>query len=370
MLAIIKKEFRQIFRNRIMLPVIFLVPVIQLLVLVHAATQEMKNIRIVVVDNDLSQTSRQLIAKLDGSSFFVLKGYVSSVQQAENLVKGNKADMILHIPEGMEKTLYRNGIAEVQLLINAINGVVGGITQAYTHAVIMDFNRSLPSVKVNINMVNLPQSIQIQTLYWYNPKLNYKIYMFPGILVILVTIIGMFLAALNLVREKEMGTIEQINVTPIKKHQFIAGKLIPFWMIAMFELAFGLLLGKLLFNVPMLGNLGLIFAIVTVYLILVMGLGLFLSAISNTQQQVMFMAWFILLVFILMSGLFTPTETMPQWAQQMNVINPFTYLMRCMRMILLKGSGFSDIAGDFFSLLIYGIIAFSLAVWRYRKVVK
>jgi len=190
----------------------------------------------------------------------------------------------------------------------------------------------------------------------------------PGILVILLTIVSMILASLNLVREKEMGTIEQINVTPIRKYQFIMGKLIPFWIIALFELGFGLSLGKLLFNIPIEGSLLLLFAFAAVYLITILGLGLLVSTLSQTQQQAMFLNFFFMITFVLMSGIFTPAESMPHWAQQIDIINPLAYFMRVIRMILLKGSGFSDIRSDFIGMSVYALIALSLATWRYRKI--
>lgn len=168
---------------------------------------------------------------------------------------------------------------------------------------------------------------------------------------------------------KKMGTIEQINVTPIRKYQFIVGKLLPFLVIALFELAFGLFLGRMIFDVPVVGNLGLLFGFTLVYLLVILGFGLFLSVISESQQQVMFVTFFFMLVFILMSGIFTPTESMPEWAKKVNVINPIAYLMKVIRMILLKGSGFMDILTEFYSLLIYAVLSLGLAVWRYRKTV-
>jgi ABC-2 type transport system permease protein len=191
--------------------------------------------------------------------------------------------------------------------------------------------------------------------------------MFSGILVIIVTLIGMLLTALNLVREKEMGTTEQINVTPVRKYQFIIAKLIPFLVIALFELAFGLMIGRLLFGLPMVGSLGLLFLFTVIYLFVVLGIGLFLSTISNTQQQLMFMAFFFMITFILMSGVFTPAESMPRWAQKINLLNPVAYFMRVIRMILLKGSGFRDISREFYSLCIYAILILNLAISNYRK---
>jgi len=209
--------------------------------------------------------------------------------------------------------------------------------------------------------------MNVRWSFWFNPELDYKTYMVPGILVLLVTIIGMFLAGMNVVREKEIGTIEQINVTPIKKYQFIAGKLIPFWIIALFELAVGLLAARLIFDIPLLGNIFLIFFIASVYLLVVMGIGLFLSTVTNTQQQSMFLSWFVLVIFILMSGLFTPVESMPHWARSLNVVNPIAYFIAMIRMVMLKGSGFQNVSDKLGILFIYGIAMLSLAVWRYRK---
>jgi ABC-2 type transport system permease protein len=368
-LFIIQKEFIQIFRNRTMLPIIFILPVIQLVVLVYAATLEMKKIDMVVVDQDLSSTSRRLISKFDGSPFFKVNGSTFNIREAENEITTDRADIVIVIPPDFEKELFKKYKSKLQLQINAINATVAGLTNAYASSVIADFNRNIITENINYIQPSSGKSISINTSYWYNPELNYKIYMLPGILVLLITIIGMFLAALNIVREKEMGTIEQINVTPILKYQFIFGKLFPFWVIAMFELAFGLIVGKILFNIPMVGSLWLLFAFTAVYLIVALGLGLFVSTLSDTQQQVMFLMFFFMLTFVLLSGLFTPTESMPGWAQKVNIINPYAYFIRVIRMILLKGSGFWDISKEFFSLLIYGTVILSLAVWRYRKTV-
>ena len=165
-----------------------------------------------------------------------------------------------------------------------------------------------------------------------------------------------------------LGTIEQINVKPIQEYQFLLRKLIPFWVIALFELAFGLCLGKLLFDIPIEGNLILLFAFAAVYLIAILGMGLLISTLSQTQQQAMFLNFFLIITFVMMSGIFTPAESMPHWAQQVNLINPLAYFMRVIRMILLKGSGFSDIRTDFLGMAVYAIVALNLAIWRYRKI--
>jgi ABC-2 type transport system permease protein len=352
-----------------MLPIIFVLPVVQLIILVNAATLEMKSIEMVVVNKDLSDMSRGITGKFDGSPFFKLVPGTFSLEQAENLMKEDKCDMILHIPAGFEKKLVRENTSAIQVLINAINGTVAGISNYYARGIISSYNKNLVASWYKVQPeAHLQPTISVMPEYWYNPQLNYKTFMVPAVLVILVTVIGAFLSGLNLVREKEMGTIEQINVTPIQKIHFLAGKLIPFWIIALFDLGLGLFIGKLLFDIPLVGSLFLLFGVAAIYLIAILGLGLLLSTIAQTQQQAMLLAFFFMLVFIMMSGVFTSVETMPKWAQYMNVINPVSYFMSIIRMILLKGSGLKDIFGQVLHLLIYGIVILSLAVLRYRKV--
>ncbi len=367
-LYIIQKEFLQVFRNKSMLPIIFIVPIVQLIVLVNAATYEMKHIRVSVVDLDLSSTSRKLVSKFQGSPFYRIQKTSFSYREAEDQMKRGNVDMILQVPAGFEKKLLKEGQAKVQFVINAINGQSAGLTNAYSTMILLDYNREVVLENATPAMMAGIRSIQTDYSYWFNPKLNYKTYMVPGILVLLVTIIGLLLSGMNIVREMEIGTIEQINVTPIRKIQFITGKLMPFWIIGLFELAFGLSVGKLLFNIPMEGNLGFIFLSAAVYLFVILSFGLLISTITHTQQQAMLVSFFFMVVFILMSGLFTSIESMPPWAQKLDRLNPLMYFIRIMRMVLLKGSGFADISRYFWSLVVYAVFIVSLAIWRYRKV--
>jgi ABC-2 type transport system permease protein len=362
-LTIIQKEFIQIFRNRTMLPLIFVMPVVQMLVLVNAATFELKNSRLTVVNQDQSAVSREIISRITGSGFFTVEPALS-MEVANDMMLENRIDAILFIPAGFERDLHRENAGSVQILLNAIDGMAASLTGAYIQSIISSYNRE---ILVNEGYPQSSLPVEISQRFWYNPQLKYSIYMLPGILVILVTVIGMFLTAINIVREKEQGTIEQINVTPIKKHHFIIGKLIPFLIIALFELFFGLTIGKLIYGMPILGSLWLLLLCTFLFLLVALGLGLLVSAISQTQQQVMFTIFFLLLMFILMSGIFTPEESMPHWAQNINIINPFRYYMRTIRMILLKGSGFMDILNELIALSIYAVTALSVAAWRYKK---
>lgn len=349
-----------------MLPIIFMVPILQLLVLANAATFEMKNINLAVVDFDHSQRSRELISKFDASPFYTIIPTKQSVEKATELIHANQVDAVLVMPSDFEKDLDNGKTPQVQLLINAIDGTAASLTNAYTSSILMGYSKNVILSKIGSNIVP-PPSIETSTRHWFNPELKYSHFMVPGILVILVTIIGMFLTALNLVRETEIGTIEQINVTPIKRSQFIFGKLIPFWLIAMFELAFGLTIGKLLFNIPINGSLPLLFSFAGVYLVVALGAGLILSTLSSSQQQVMFLAFFFMIIFVLMSGIFTPVDSMPNWAKVFDMINPLFYFMKVIRMILLKGATFSDISSSFISITILAFSVLSIAIMRYRK---
>lgn len=366
-LYIVRKEFLQVMRNQIMIPLIFALPVVQLVILANAATMDLRNIKAIIVDNDQSTLSHNLTEKLTRSPFFnVITG--RSESEAQNEMLRNKTNMILVIPSGFEKQFYRQSKADLQVQVDAINGMTAGLINGYTSQIINEFY--LQTIKeaglnsmASANFKNIP----IEYRFWYNDELNFKFYMVPGILAILLTVVGMFLASLNLVREKEIGTIEQINVTPIKKYQFIIGKLLPFWIIAMFELLIGLGIGRWLFNLPVEGNLLLLFAFAALYLVAVLGIGLLISTISNTMQQAQFVNFFILVTLVMLSGIFTPAESMPHWAQNLNLVNPIAYFIRVNRMILLKGSGFTDLHFDFLIMAIMAISLTALATWRYRK---
>ena len=197
--------------------------------------------------------------------------------------------------------------------------------------------------------------------------MNYRIFMVPGILAILVTMIGGYLSALNIVKEKEIGTIEQINVTPIKKHHFILGKLIPFWILGLIVFSLGLLVSWLVYGIIPLGSIILLYGFVAVYLLAVLGFGLLISTFCDTQQQAMFIAFFFLMIFILMGGLFTPIDSMPDWAKAVTKLNPVSYLIDVMRMIILKGSGIKDVQYHLYIIMLFAIILNSWAVWNYKK---
>jgi ABC-2 type transport system permease protein len=366
-LYLIRKEFIQIFRNKFISKAIFAVPIVQMLLLVPAITFEIKNVDLIVIDNDMSPESRGLISKLEGSSFFRVASYSNSVSEANNLMHSNRCSMILHIPSSFGRDIGNGHPGKLITTVDAINASSAQLSWAYMNGVIRDYNAELITNNITTRPLTPILQTEITNRYWYNEMLNYKYYMLPGILVILVTAIGFLLAGLNLVREKEIGTIEQINVTPVKKYQFIIAKMVPFLLIGLVDLALGLGIGKLAFNIPFEGSIMLMFFSASIFLIAVLGLALFISTFSSTQQQYMFVAFFFMIVFILMSGIFTPFESMPMWAQKFNIVNPVAYLIRINRMVMLKGSTMPDISREIYSLVIIAIIFTTFAVRRYRK---
>lgn len=366
-LYLIRKEFIQIFRNKFISKAIFAVPLVQMLILVPAVTFEIKNINLCIIDNDISSESRGLISKLEGSTFFKVKYSTWSEKEANNLLHKNKCNLILNIPSGFGKDIGSGKISKLMVTIDAINASTAQLSWAYINGVISDYNMNIITRNLNTNSVVPISRIEITNRYWYNEMLNYKYYMLPGILVILVTAIGFLLSGLNMVREKEIGTIEQINVTPVKKYQFIIAKMFPFLIIGLIDLALGLVLGKIAFNIPFEGSILVMFLGSTIFLIAVLGLALFISTFSGTQQQYMFVAFFFMIIFVLMSGIFTPADSMPMWAQKFNLVNPVAYLMRINRMVMLKGSTIQDIGKDLYSLGIIAVCFTIFAVGRYRK---
>ncbi len=365
---IIQKEFKQIFRNKGMLPIIFVLPLLQLIILSNAATFEVKNIKFGYIDNDHSVSSRVLIEKFNASAYFnVLTDFPSEAAGSSAMLQGD-VDVLLEIPNYFERDLQKEKYTNLGVTINAIDGAAAGVENVYVTQIVQQFNKQiLVNLLQHSDQQIFTSSINTIPLFWYNETLNYKTFMVPGILVLLVTMITLFLSGMNIVREKEIGTLEQINVTPIKKSQFIIGKLFPFWIVGLGLLTIGLIIAKLIFNVPILGSLGLMYFYTSIYILVVLGIGLFISNFTDTQQQAMFIAWFFTVIFILMSGLFTPIESMPKWAQVLTEFNPIKYFVEVMRMVMLKGSGLIDILPQILKTILYAFIMNGLAVWSYKK---
>lgn len=363
--VLLKKEFKQIFRNKAILAISLVAPIMQFLILPLAANFEFKNINLAVVDHDHSSYSIKLVSEITGSGYFKLIAYDANYRQAYRLIETDQADLILEIPQGFERNLVREHVQKVFIAVNAINGTKASIGGSYLGGIIAEFNKDiLPELMPGVALNN---RIEITTNGWFNPNLNFKIALIPGILAMLVTLIGGFLTALNIVKEKETGTIEQINVTPIRKRDFILAKLIPFWILANIVFTIGLILSWLIYDIVPVGNVLVLYAFIAVYLLAVLGFGLLVSTFCSTQQQAMFVMFFFLLIFILMGGLFTSIDSMPEWAKVITLFNPINYMITVMRMVMLKGSGFSDIIPQFIAVLAMAAVLNFWAVVNYKK---
>ncbi|MEO8569815.1 MAG: ABC transporter permease [Ginsengibacter sp.] len=364
---LLQKEFRQIFRNKAIIAIIVVMPVLQLLILPLAADYEVKNINISIVDHDHSSYSQKLISKISASQYFNLAGYNTDFKEAFQLIEKDKADLILEIPAGFERNLIRENEQKLFIAVNAINGVKANLGGAYLGNLIRDYNNDIRLQWLQPARLNDAPVINITSSNWFNPLLNYRVFMVPGILAILVTMVGGFLSALNIVKEKEVGTIEQINVTPIKKHHFILGKLIPFWILGNVVFTLGLIVSWVVYGIVPLGSFVVLYSFITLYLLAILGFGLLISTFCDSQQQAMFIMFFFMMIFILMGGLFTSIDSMPDWAQVVTKFNPVAYLIDVMRMVILKGSGFADIKNQLLIISAFAIVLNSWAILNYKK---
>lgn len=364
---LLEKEFRQLFRNRQLLRTLLIAPVIQLILLPLAADYSVKNISIAVVDNDHSTFSRKLIAKITASGHFKLTGYTASYNEALSLVEQDKADLALQIPVDFEKGLVRENSQKLYVAIDAIEGTKANLGGAYLSSIVKDFNEDIRVNWQSAPTIDDAPQISVASSNWYNPFMNFKLYMVPAILVTLVTAMAAMQSAFNIVQEKESGTIEQINVTPIKKHIFIIGKLIPFLVLGIVIFTIGLGVGKLFYGVTPVGNLAVLYASLIVYLFAMLGLGLLISTYSGTQQQAMSLSFFFINIFNMMSGVFSSVDSMPGWAQAIVETFPPSHFIKIMRMVVLKGSGFGDIGYHLAAMALIGLFLNTWAVLNYRK---
>ena len=364
---LLQKEFRQILRSKAILFSLILGPVIQLTLLPLAANFEVKKIAVAVVDHDHSTYSQKLIEKIYASPYFSGGRYRASYKGAAKLIQNNDADIILEIPHGFEDNLVRDGHDEIFLAVNAINGTKAGVGSGYLGAIVADFNQDIRLQWNQPGRFNEAATIDLVNENWYNPFMNYFLFMVPGLIVSLLTGIGAFSASLNIVKEKEIGTIEQINVTPVKKYHFILAKLIPYWVLAMFVFTIGMIISRVAYQIVPVGNIGLLYGFLSVYLFTLLGAGLLISTYSDTQQQAVSLAFFFVLVFNMISGVFTSIDSMPAWGKALSYLSPMSHFAAVMRMVVLKGSTFHDIIPHFIAIIILAIVFNVWAVMNYRK---
>jgi ABC-2 type transport system permease protein len=322
----------------------------------------------VIVDSDHSMTSERLIRDISMSGYFQLADVTNDYESAISSIEYGKADVILEIPSNFEKDLTNTFTAPVQISINTVNGTKGALGGGYLGQILLNFTVNLTQLKGNDHPAkDMAQRLEIIIQNRYNPYLDYKVFMIPALMIILLIVLCGILPALNIVSEKEQGTIEQINVTPIPKFVFIFAKLIPYWIVGLIIMSICMLLARLVYGLAPAGNILVIYLFALLFTFAISGFGLVISNYSSTMQQALFVTFFFVMIFQLMSGLLTPIRSMPEWAQWFTVIIPPKYFIHAIRLLYLKGSNFNDLLPEFFALLGFVCFFSGWAVLSYKK---
>ncbi len=337
---LIQKEILQIRRNTFLPRLIIMFPVMIMCVMPWVMQMEVKNIRVDVVDIDRTTESQRLVHDIEASRYFIFNAMQPTYQAAMKDIEHGKADIILEIRDG-----------KYLIAANAVNGTKGAMGSAYLSQIVTK------DLRMNgADVLNL-----------YNKGQNYKLFMIPALLAIVMMLMTGFLPTLNIVGEKETGTIEQINVTPVSKWAFILSKLIPYWVIALFVVTVCLVLAWLVYGITPVGSVWLVYLLAMLLALFFSSLGLIISNYSDTMQQAIFVMWFFVVCIMLLSGLFTPTRSMPHWAYLSTYVNPMHYFIDAIRTVFIRGGGFQDIAHQVFALAGIGTVMACWAVLSYKK---
>ena len=354
---LIQKEFLQIRRNAFLPRLIVIFPIMMMCVMPWVMNQEVKNIRVDVVDNDRSTLSRQLVHSIEASNYFIFNGQKPTYEAALKDIEKMDADVVMVIPQHFSRDIVRKRNPQVLIAANAVNGTKGSIGATYLSQII--------TIKVSPSAERMQS--KVSSLFLYNKHLNYKVFMIPALFAIVMMLMCGFLPTLNIVGEKEAGTIEQINVTPVPKWAFILAKLIPYWIIALFVIVVCLVLSWLIYDITCQGPLWLVFVLSMLLALFWSSFGLVISNYSDTMQQAIFVMWFFVVCMLLLSGLFTPARSMPHAAYLTTYINPMHYFVDAIRTVFVRGGGLNNVAHQIVALLAIGMIMGAWAVRSYKK---
>ena len=370
---LIQKEFLQIRRNAFLPRLIVVFPIMMMCVMPWVMNQEVKNVVVDVVDNDRSTLSQQMVHSIEASNYFIFNGQKPTYDAALNDIERSKADVVLVIPQDYSKHLTAGRTEDRPSLLiaaNAVNGTKGAIGSAYLAQIVTPFTSpaggSPAAGKASLSSSQAGASGG-SLLLLYNKHQNYKVFMIPALFAILLMLMCGFLPTLNIVGEKETGTIEQINVTPVPKWAFILAKLIPYWLIALFLITVCLILSWLIYGITCQGNLLHVYLLAMLLALFFSSFGLIVSNYSDTMQQAIFVMWFFVVCMLLLSGLFTPTRSMPSWAYATTYVNPMHYFIDAIRTVFVRGGRFQDIAHQVAALFAIGLFMGAWAVKSYKK---
>ena len=365
---LVRKEFRQVFRDHTMLRMIFIMPLVQLFVFAYAANTDLRNVSVSFLDQDRTAQSRGLMEAFVQSDVFVEGPAARDPEELRRILDEEEARITIWIPRGFAEELARGNASPVAITVDGQNSSVAGRSAGYAQLIAAREGARLASAGSSLRAGSASgPRVTGMTRFFYNPQLESRFFMIPGILVLLITVISSLLTGMAVVREKEIGTLEQLLVSPLKPWEIILGKTLPFVVIAYFELAFAGTVAVLWFRLPLEGSIVLLGISAMAYLLVTLGVGLLASTLSQTQQQAMLTVWFFLVFGILMSGFFYPIENMPTWAQWVSAADPVRYIMNIVRGIFLKGAGFTDLWRDIAILAGMGLLVFGTAAQRFQK---
>ncbi len=360
--AIILKEWIQTFRDRRMLVIIFAVPVVQMILFGVATNNEVHNLQTIVVDQNRSALSREILSAVGRGGYFDVIDVTPDAQAAVQAMMKNRARIIIVIPPDLEERYYAGRRADVQLLLDGSDGNSATIAMAYLMRILNSVSEkwSAPSGR-------LAYPVNIETRVLYNPALISSHYMVPGIIAMILTIITTMLTAMGITREKERGTFEQFVVSPVRGWQLMLGKTIPYAVIAGADAGVATVIGMLVFEIPLTGSISALVVLNMAYILAMLGMGLFISTISQTQQQAMMTVFAVLFPFIILSDFFFPLENMPLAVQWGTLLNPMRYALRAQREIFLKGSGWAEVWTNIVVLCGFAVAFLGYGALRFRK---
>ena len=370
-LHLIKKEFLQIRRDRPIMAILFIVPIIQLLILGYAVSTEVQNITMVVCDLDNSSISRELISRFRHSKYFRVRYFERQEVRVGRYLDDGRASVAVTIPHDLSKNLIRLTPTRIQVLMDGQDSNTTTVALGYVRGILENYAQDrLSSAAGILGGADAPRILTPTVRIWYNEDLKASHFMVPGIVVFLLTMVTSLISAMGLVREKEIGTLEQLLVSPIRKHELLIGKMIPFSAVGFIELTLALGFAKVWYHIPIIGNLGLFVLFALIFLFTTLGIGLLISASAQNQQQAMFMTVFTLFFFIIMSGFIFPIENMPRGMQILSYLDPMRYMIISTREIFLKGATLHSLYSQGIALVIFSGVIFSFAVWRFQSRIK
>ncbi len=364
---LLEKEFKQFFRNAFLPKLIILFPLAIMLIVPWIASMDVKNIKVAVVNHDSSSAAESLLRTIESSSYFVLEDVTADYGEALSLLEFGGVDAIVEIPAAFEKSLLTEGTVPVQISVNAVNEIKGSLGSSYLMAICSEFSADWASEMGMGDLAPAVPKLNVNIQHRYNPYMDYKLFMIPAMMVMIIILMGGFLPAMSIVGEKEKGTIEQLNISPLPKFDFILAKLIPYWIIGLLTLSLSILVTYLAYGLWPGRGIWTIYLFSVMFILSMSGFGLVVSNYSSTMQQATFITFFFVLIFMLISGMMTPLRAMPDWAQYIALVNPPRYYIEMMRVVYLKGGTLVDLWPQFIATSAFSLFFSIWAVLSYRK---